>query len=99
MYSIRTGPGALEFPGPGLWQLPLASSACPTRQAPARIQQDLGKGLLAVLAREKAQQDGLADAGFLLAVLEVQAGLTAPAAPTKQKVRLLCNRSVAAVRG
>ncbi|CAE7222121.1 unnamed protein product [Symbiodinium sp. CCMP2592] len=48
-------------------------------------------GLLAVLAREKAEQDGLEDAGFLLAVLEVQAGLTPPAAPTKQKLRLLCN--------
>ncbi|CAE7806844.1 unnamed protein product [Symbiodinium necroappetens] len=48
-------------------------------------------GLLSVLAREKALQDGLEDVGFLLAVLEVQAGLTPPAAPTKQKARLLCN--------
>ncbi|OLQ09668.1 putative protein phosphatase 2C 5 [Symbiodinium microadriaticum] len=47
--------------------------------------------LLAVLARERALQDGLEDVGFLLAVLEVQAGLTPPAAPTKQKARLLCN--------
>lgn len=48
-------------------------------------------GLLAVLAQERALQDGLEDVGFLLAVLEVQAGLTPPAAPTKQKARLLCN--------
>ncbi|CAE7575241.1 unnamed protein product [Symbiodinium sp. CCMP2592] len=55
MYSIRKGPRVPE--GPGLRQLPLSPSACPARQAAARVQQDLDKrGVLRPSGRPCARE-------------------------------------------